>query len=134
MAEDGETTKIDPPRKLLLSRHFRRVTRWHRVTRFDHRDNHRVTWTGAPTSRNNAAFSAEKRGESREETAGEWRKAERILFGSPLSFLPSPALLPRSGNGHADHPARRQRWALKVLLVIRSSSKSIASTAVVICR
>ena len=33
MAEDGETTKIDPSRKLLLSRHFRRVTRWHRVTR-----------------------------------------------------------------------------------------------------
>ena len=31
-------------------------------------------------------------------------------------------------------PCRRQRWALKVILGIRSSSKSTASTAVVICR
>jgi hypothetical protein len=31
-----------------------------------------------------------QRGESGEETAGEWRKAERILFGSPLSSLLSP--------------------------------------------
>ncbi len=46
-------------------------------------------------------FGRGKRLESGEETAGEWRKAERVLFGSPLSFLHSPALLPRSGNGHA---------------------------------
>lgn len=32
-------------------------------------------------------ISAEKRGESREKTAGEWRKAERVLFGSPFSSL-----------------------------------------------
>lgn len=33
MAEDGETAKIEPPLKLLPSRNFRRVTRWHRLTR-----------------------------------------------------------------------------------------------------
>ena len=54
-----------------------------------------ATRTGVRRSRDNAAFSAEKRGESREETAGEWRKAQRILFGSTLSFS-SPALLPRT--------------------------------------
>ena len=27
----AETTKIDPPHKLLISRNFRRGTRWHRV-------------------------------------------------------------------------------------------------------
>jgi hypothetical protein len=53
------------------------------------------------------AFSAEKRGERREETAGEWRKAERILFGSTLSFLHSPALLPRSGNGGGHEDVKR---------------------------
>ena len=63
-----------------------------RVTRFHHRDNHGTTRTFPPTQQDYAAFSAEKRGESREETAGEWRKAERNLFGSPLSFLHSPAL------------------------------------------
>ena len=45
-----------------------------------------------PPQEEKGAFSAEKRGESREETAGEWRKAERIFFGSTLSFLLSPAL------------------------------------------
>ena len=70
-----------------------------RVTRSGHRVNHRTAWTCLPPQQDYAAFSAEKRGESREETAGEWRKGERVLFGSPLSFLHSPALLPRSGNG-----------------------------------
>jgi hypothetical protein len=33
MAEDDKTTKIGLSRKLLISRTFRRVTRWQRVTR-----------------------------------------------------------------------------------------------------
>ena len=37
-------------------------------------------------------------------------------------------------NGHAVHPARRRRSEWTVILGTRSSSKSIASTAVVICR
>ena len=42
-----------------------------------------------------------------EETAGAWRKAERVLFGSPLSFLHSPALLPQSGNGGGREDSKR---------------------------
>ena len=48
--------------------------------------------------------------------------------------LESPALLPRSGNGHAVHRARCRRSVWTVILGTRSSSKSTASTAVVICR
>ena len=117
-----------PSRKRLFSRNFRRVTHWHRVTRI--RESQTISTRFGPFGRVTASrdlattltteradlraaiarqcrVSAEKRGESREETAGEWRKAERVLFGSPLSFLHSPALLPRSGNGDGHEDVKR---------------------------
>ena len=69
MAEDGETTKNDPSRKLLISRNFRRVTRWHRVTRI--RESETISTRFGPFGRVTAsrdlatATTTESRGQAR---------------------------------------------------------------------